>query len=260
MTSLRSTLSAGRSRVEQTDLGQDLAALYRRLRRPRAVTLYGVRLQIDPAWPSDLISGIYRGWYEVPEARVLRATLRPEDRYFEVGASLGVMMTIACGIVGDARVTAVEANPRAIPVATDVARRNGFSPEIVHAVLGDDDRPHPFWVLDRVLDSSLTPTPGAEEVSVPGRSFTAELERCAATYLMIDIEGGEIELLDRSLPAGVRAICMEVHPAIVGHAAVQRLLQGLMAQGFVLDTTISGAQVVFLSRDAAGATGSAAGA
>ena len=100
-----------------------------------------------------------------------------------------------------------------------------------------------FWA------SSLEPGPGATPVTVAGHSFDEELARLGTTYLMLDIEGGEVALLmNHALPPHVRAVCMEVHPEIVGDEAVQSLLRKLMDEGLVLDTRVSGEAVVFLER------------
>jgi len=237
------------SRIRNSNLGRDIAIRYRLIRKPRQVVIHGVTLEIDRTWAPHIIEVIYRDDYERPEAHVLQATLRASDRYFEIGASIGVIMTIACKIVGDRRVTAVEANPSLIPVATETAAANGFNPEIINAVLGSDEKAHSFYLHEEFWASSLTPAPSARELTVPGRSFIGELQRTHATYLMLDIEGAEIELLDCQLPASVRGICMELHPTFVGHDRVQHLLQRLMAQGFTLDTEVSEMRTVFLFRE-----------
>ena len=231
------------------DLAYHARAQYRMLRRPSSVMIHGVHVKIDQAWPADLRDGLYRGTYESGEARVLRATLRPDDRYLEVGAGIGVISTIACQIVGAERVTSFEANPKLVRVAAHTLLDNGFyTPAIEHAILGETDGPRAFYVHDVFWESSLLLTPGAREITVPGRSWNGELERLRPSYLMIDAEGGEADLLNQRLPDGVRAVCVEMHPARIGHEGVQRLLQELMEQGFVLDTSLSGGQVCYLSR------------
>ena len=238
-------------RVQSSDLGQQVAVRYRTRARPDHVTVHGVELEVDRSWPERLLTGLYLGNYEGPEAHILRSTLRPDDRYFEVGASIGVIMTIACRIVGDKRVTAVEANPSLLPVAQATAARNGFRPTLINAILGDSDEEIPFHVLPEFWESSLIHQPGSHEVSVPGRVFATELARHETTYLMLDIEGAEMELLNGPLPCSVRAVAMEVHPDLVGPKAVQGLLRRLMDQGFVIDTKLSGPQVVYFSRSTA---------
>ncbi len=230
------------------DLAEPVARRYRLSIQPARVTVHGVNVDVDRSWFPPIRQGLYRGNYEAAEARVLMQSLRADDRYFEIGASLGVIMTIACGIVGDRSVIAYEANPDLVPIARRVAEINGYRPTVINAVLGESEEPVPFYVRDAFWESSLTPHEGARQVSVPGRLLAKELERADATYLMLDIEGAEIDLLRAPLPTGIRAVCMEVHPDSVGDQAVQALLQDLMSQGFILDTRISGSQVVFLCR------------
>ncbi len=121
---------------------------------------------------------------------------------------------------------------------------------IVNAVLTNDGGSNRrFYVREDFWGSSLLPSPGAREITVPARPFLAELERVGATYLVVDIEGGEAELLTPPLPASVRAVCVEVHPERIGDAAVEDLIEHLKGQGFILDRRSSGAQVLFLSRE-----------
>lgn len=234
------------------DLAHHALVQYRLLRRPPRSTIHGVVVDVDPAWPAELVTAIYHRAYEAREAAVLRATLRPNDRYLEIGAGIGVISTMACQVVGAEHVTSFEANPELVKAARHTLARNGFhTPAIEHAVLGETDEPRSFYVLDKFWESSLLPTPGAREITVPARSWDAELQRLRPSYLMIDAEGGEADLLDRTLPDSVRAVCVEMHPERIGHDRVQSLLQGLMSQGFVLDTVLSGMQVCYLSRSAA---------
>ena len=79
------------------------------------------------------------------------------------------------------------------------------------------------------------PSPDAQCIRVPVMSFHDELKRIRPTYLMIDIEGGEIELLARALPHHVRAVCVETHPAVTGEDALSRTMVSLIEDGFVLD-------------------------
>lgn len=208
----------------------------------------GINVTVERTWPAEIRRSIHRNEYELPELRILRDTLRPEDRYLEVGAAIGVVATAACAIVGDQRVTAVEANPGLIEIATRTARDNGYQPEIINAVLGDEEVPRTFYVHPWFWSSSLVAHEEATPVTVPGRSFLAELERTGATYLLVDIEGGEADLLDRPLPAAVRAICVELHPGAIGYERVNQLLATLMSQGFLIDPVACQRGCFFLSR------------
>jgi FkbM family methyltransferase len=223
---------------------------YRYAVRPTRVTLEGVQLELDERWATPAVrAALYRRWYEVPERQILEGTLRPEDRYLEVGAGIGFVMTCACRIVGAENVTAYEANPELALAAAATARRNGFEPTIVNAVLGERDGKTNFYVHDDFWVSSLTPSHGAEAIRVAVRAFRSELDRLKPTYLMVDIEGGEVALLGGDpLPDYVRAVCVEVHPATVGVDATQSLLVKLIGEGLHLDLAKSWNNVAFLRR------------
>ncbi len=211
--------------------------------------MHGVSVTVDPRWPRAIVGTLYDGRYEQYEAEVLRATLRSGDRYLEVGASIGVTTTIACQIVGDVNVTAVEADPELARAAARTAALNGHKPVTINAVLTNDGQAERrFYVREDFWGSSLFPSPGAREIVVPARPFLRELEETRATYLLVDIEGGEAELLAPSLPASVRAICLEVHPDRIGEEAVRGVIAGLTDQGFVLDSRLAEVQVLFFSR------------
>jgi len=238
-------------RVLTSPLLQGLIVQYRLLRRPRRVRVHGVTIAVDPAWPPTILDKLYDGSYECSEAQVLLATLRPSDQYLELGAGIGVLMTIACRILGDVNVTGVEADPALAQIAAETARRNGYRPATLNAVLTNNGVPERrFYVRDDFWTSSLLESTDGREIVVPARPFLAELERTRATYLVVDIEGGEAELLAPELPASVRAVCVEVHPDRIGDDAVQRLITHLINQGFVLDARLLGWQVLFFSREA----------
>lgn len=219
--------------------------------RPARITLAGVVLEFDDRWVTDNIrQRIYEGRYESGERLILEHTLVPGDRYLELGAGIGFITTCACRLIGADKVFAYEANPELAAFAADTARRNGFTPTVINAVLADAEGEIDFYVHEDFWSSTLLASQGGTPVRVPTRSFHDELARLQATYLMIDIEGGEVDLLDgERLPDCVRAVCLETHPAVVGAAAAQRTLNQLIEDGFMLDLAESGDGVAFLSRE-----------
>ena len=214
------------------------------------VRVHGVKLDLDDEWATPRIRrSLYMGWYERQEITALHKTLRGEDVYLELGSGVGVVATVVSRLIGSDRVTAYEGNPRVVEIARRTFARNGVSPTLINAILGDSTEDQVFYVRSDFWASSLEPGPGTTPVTVAGHSFDEELARLGTTYIMLDIEGGEVALLmNHALPPHVRAVCMEVHPEIVGGQVIQNLLRKLMDEGFVLDTRISGEAVVFLER------------
>jgi len=168
----------------------------RRLCRDPTRKLYGVRLELDDRWASPAIRhAIDAGWYEQPERRVLEATLRPDDRYLELGAGTGYITARACQLIGEARVVAYEAIPELAAVAAETAHRNGFHPAIFNAILGIEDGETDLFVDGDFWSSTTVATGAGHKIRVPVRSLDRELARTQSTYLMVDIEGGEVDLL-----------------------------------------------------------------
>jgi len=225
----------------------------RRLCRDQTRSLYGVRLEFDDRWASPAIRhAIDAGWYELEERRVLDATLRPDDRYLELGAGTGYITARACQLIGDARVVAYEAIPELAAVAGETAHRNGFHPAIFNAILGVEDGETDLFVASDFWDSTTVGARAGHKIRVPVRSLARELARTQATYLMVDIEGGEVDLLGTApLPDHVRAVCVELHPGVVGATPIQRLLVKLINEGFCLDLEKAVEWVVFLAREEA---------
>jgi FkbM family methyltransferase len=188
--------------------------------------------------------------YERDEYEILSATLCGQDRYLELGAGIGFLTTFACGRVGAENVTAFEANPELVSVARETASRNGFCPEIAHAVLGPDDGEAALVLADDFWNATAHGSWSAQTLSVPMRSFERELGRVAPSYLMVDIEGGETALFPHHpLPKSVRAICIELHPHLTGSAAIRELLIHLLSEGFVLDVSLARHSVLFFTRE-----------
>lgn len=231
--------------------GEDLRKVAWRYRPPDHLTYFGVRLALEDWWATPALrDALYHDYYERPEYEVVSATLRRGDRYLELGAGIGFLTTCACGIVGGENVFSYEANPELARLVTRTAHANGYEPTVENAVLGAQAGTVDFFVQPDFWGSSLKKAPEARRVTVPALSFAGVLEHVRPTYLTIDIEGGEIALLDGvTLPAWVRAICMEMHPDEVGVAATQELIVKLIAEGFALDLEVSRDGVAFFSRE-----------
>jgi FkbM family methyltransferase len=256
---LRSTRDATAAlRVDLGRLRADVRSLFWRLRQPSEISVRGVRLKLQDTWATPPIrEDIYADRYELREYEIITQTLRADDRYLELGAGIGFITTCACKLVGEGRVFAYEPNPQLAQVAESTARANGFRLSVTSAVLGPDDGEAEFFVTPDFWASSLRKAPEAVQIQVPMRSFAAELQRVKPSYLMVDIEGAEVELLrGEKLPGHVRAICMELHTEIVGLDSVRRLLSKLLDEGFSLDLAISGGSVAYLARADCSTTGS----
>jgi FkbM family methyltransferase len=213
---------------------------------PDRFILSGIELELG-AWATPNVrNALYAGIYEQPEREVLLASLKPDDVVLEVGAGCGFITTVAAGLAREVR--SFDANPELVPFARATVAHNGRTATVENAVLAREPAAEtvPFHVATEFWTSSLLPVPGARVVDVPLLDFSTARDGCS--YLIVDIEGGEIELLGGDL-SGVRAICVECHPALVGARQITKMLASLFEQGFALDLAVSRGLVLYLSRD-----------
>jgi FkbM family methyltransferase len=211
------------------------------------VDLRGVTLRLDAKWATPALrEAVFAGNYEAFEAEIVQATMGPEDRVVEVGCGIGFIGTLASRIVGDA-VHCYDANPDIAAIARETFDRNRVGATVTTAVLQHKPAAPTvqFHITENFCTSSLVPTPGSRPVSVPLLDVGAAITAHAATYLIVDIEGAETDLLLPPLPGSVRKLCVECHPAVV---RPEPMLASLLAQGFALSFEHSRPPVLYLER------------
>jgi FkbM family methyltransferase len=212
------------------------------------VSIDGVEVGLDEAWASPPVQGALRsGSYEWAERKVLAATLSPDDTYLELGCGIGLLATLAAARVGDRKVVAIEANPVIAEVARETASRNGHTFEVRNVVLLEDpvEAVPSFYVRPDFRESSLSPLPTVrrddeppeelKRIQVPSADAHGTIASVGASYLMVDIEGGETDLLRLSLPDCVMTICVDLHAEATGIDAQSEMVAALLANGFDLD-------------------------
>lgn len=189
---------------------------------------------ISPPLRERLVSGIF----EVPERALLTRFLLPGDRVLDLGAGAGLVSLTAARVVGDGSVVSVEANPQMHPALRRNFRRNGAARiELIKgAVVGadhaaDDVTLHVnpgFWSGSLYVNPQLRHVP----VAVRAKRLPQLLRRSRATVVVMDIEGAEAEVLARPLPAGVRLLVVELHPAFYGREGSDAIMAQMQGQGF----------------------------
>lgn len=211
---------------------------------------FGIRLPLRHALVTPPIRhDIYYGDYERKEVEIIRARLGADDRVLEVGAGIGFLSAFCARIVGDDSVFSYEANPALLPVIAEVHRRNGVRPTVTNVLLGSGDGERDFFVEPDFWASSLVRrTAAAARVSIRQIDLTAELRRVRPSFMIVDIEGGELEFFGLSEFPGVRRLCVEVHPDVIGNEGVTAMLDRLFALGFVVDFGCMRKNVFFLYR------------
>ena len=225
------------------------------------VILDGLEVFLDGPWASPKVrTALQTGSYERAERGVLTTTLSADDRYLELGCGIGILATLAARRVGDENVVAIDADPSISTVARDTASRNGHAIDVRNAVLLHEAAASTvdFYVRPDFRLSSLSPSPSKKEagdqlakprrVQVPVLDPSETIAEVNASYLMVDIEGGEIDLLGRPLPESVRTICVELHLETTDVGARSEMFAALLGSGFELDLGRSAQPVLLFVR------------
>jgi FkbM family methyltransferase len=216
--------------------------------------LRGVALDLpEHALRGGLAQALETGRYESAEADAIQRHLRPGDRFLDLGAGLGYLCCLAAQVLGPEAVMGVEAGPDTAELARANLDRNGFAAAGLRhgAVVAPGQggkvafgqRPA-FWAS--ALSGPAGFPANATVVEVPALPVDALLAEHAPTVLCCDIEGAELEVLAAPLPAPLRVIVTEIHPALYGLAGTKRLFDALSASGFAFSPQgARGATVVF---------------
>jgi FkbM family methyltransferase len=227
-----------------------LKKLLHRVHRPQWQQVAGIDLPLKhPLITPPIQRDIYFGDYERKELDVIERRLEPGDKVMEVGAGIGFLSAYCARVLGDDRVFAYEANPALLELVGVVHARNKVHPQVVQALLGEGDGERDFFVEPDFWASSLVRrSPKAKGVRIRQIDFNSELRRVAPSFLIVDVEGGEYELLRNADLSAVSKLCLEVHPDVLGNARVSGVFARLIAAGLALDFTLMRKNVFYFYR------------
>ncbi len=176
--------------------------------------------------------------YEAGEARAAASVVKAGDVVLELGSGLGFISSYLRKHTPAGRIVCVEANPHLIPYIQRVHQLNAvFEAKVIHGIASasDGDAAVPFYCRRDFWASSLAPEPAYEHVaSVPAIPFSKLVSEHRPDILVMDIEGGEHQLLAVQAIDGVRAVVLEVHPVVYGEAGVRVVRDHLARLSFQL--------------------------
>lgn len=218
-------------------------------------SLSGLELSLPEALLTEPIKNmIDNGWYEIEEMRALRAHLRSDDTFLEIGGGMGYIAALCARTISAERVTTVEPNPEMIPTLRKNLADNGFdAAAVLHAVVVPEITaqtetfylPHSFWAASV---SEIGMEGAYQAVTVPAISLADLLEEKQPTVLMVDAEGAEAEFFKSNLPDVLRLIVLELHPDKYPLSAIREIFQRLDHNGFVYQPKGSQGAVVCFER------------
>lgn len=200
----------------------------------KTVQLPGAKVSVDERHISKHVRGfIAANKYERDEFAIVSKTLKADDRVMEVGAGIGYLACYCASVIRDAsRLHCFEANPNLIPLIENNRALNGVEFTLHNALIGEGGGTATLYVPEDFWSASLAPREDAEALTVPMADAQETLQALSPTYLIMDIEGGEVDLLPQLDLSSVQQICVEVHPEKTGQGAIDELLARLSEAGF----------------------------
>ncbi|WP_300074102.1 FkbM family methyltransferase [uncultured Ruegeria sp.] len=172
------------------------------------------------------------GLYEIEELRAIEDHLEAGASVLDLGAGVG--FTSAAAMLAGARsVHAVEANKDLIPCIEEFLRTNcaGHQYSIQNAIAAESREHHKLFRRTNFLASSIFANgdlPVVEErLDVPSFSVDELLAEGAYSFLIMDIEGAEIEALMSSRLNGIQTLVVEVHPHLYSREKINQVVSRL---------------------------------
>ncbi|MDO8891127.1 MAG: FkbM family methyltransferase [Sulfurimicrobium sp.] len=219
-----------------------------------APDLAGVKLPIMHALSDNICAAIYDGYYEKGELSTFQSKLDKNDTVLEIGAGIGFLSSYCASQIGSENVFAYEANPQLEPLIRSVYSANGVQPTLKLGVLGEQAGQTTFYVTADFWASSLSrPSEPCKELIVPIHPLNEEIHRIHPTFLLMDIEGGEYDLIKIIDFHTIRKISAELHTDVLGQARIDEIRSIMNSAGFRIDDKLSHVipgvrEVLFLER------------
>lgn len=204
-----------------------------------AATFHNVGVPHSPFLNEKRVERLNAGTYEGAEIKGALSIIKSTDRVLELGAGIGVVGAAVALNCKPKVMVSYEANMRLIPTIENLYQSNGLSKKIElrnRVLIAGPDRPETltFYLKNSYLGSSLADSDkrATTPVEVITDSWDETLKEVKPTVLVMDIEGGELELLRHADLTGIRALVLEFHPGVYGKTGMREAKKILRDQGF----------------------------
>lgn len=218
-------------------------------RSPKYRTIKGIKIPIGKHISTDILEYIYLGSYETYELHLVELNLCQDDVVMEIGAGIGLISSYCAHKIGSNRVFAYEANPELESPIYNTYSLNNISPHLEISLIGNQEGKQTFYIEPSFWRSSTRPTTHqAKAIDIPVKSFNKEIKKINPSFLIIDIEGGEYELLKYADFYNVRKIMIELHPNLLNSEQIDFVKSKLNQAGFKINRKLSGNEELFLEK------------
>ncbi len=218
---------------------------------PKNVNIRGVKVPIlKEKLSPTVLEFIYMGDYEKQELKLVKGVLDKNDIVMELGTGLGLLSSYCAQKIGSERVFTYEANPGLEAYIRQTYQLNNVAPNLTICLLGERPGEQTFYVNESFFSSSTVRRNANDKpIQVPVKSFNEEIYKINPTFLILDIEGGEYELLKFADFHTIKKIVIEVHPHAIGQEKVDFVMSKLKNAGFYVNQNLSRGRELLLQRD-----------
>lgn len=235
------------------DIQRKIFSKYNLAIKPTFVTINNVKLYTNDQLLSPKIRNIlFQGKYEQEEISILKKVLERNDRILEVGAGLGFLSAYCSKKIDSSSVFAYEANPHLKQLIYKNYRINKVFPNLENCILENSDLKSKKFFIEKDFYSSSTfqRSDDANGTCVPVKNLNREINRIKPTFLIVDIEGGELDFFNEIKFNTIEKIILEVHPKIIGMRGTNSVIKKLLDSGYFLNTKLSVNNVLyFINKD-----------
>ncbi len=213
----------------------------RRTFEPKVVRHHGIRMLTSEVLSPEMRSTLFSGQYEDAEYQILSDALLPCDRVLEFGTGLGFVTTFCCLRCGSESVVTYEANPGMETYLRLNWKLNGVSPTLRLGLVSDRIGSGVLHVSDQSWSSSIFErNKCTRTIDVPLVRFSMAIEDVKPTFVVMDIEGGEVKLVREPIPPCVSKFLIEYHESLTGPESAAQVHEWLLSSGFALVRELPG--------------------
>lgn len=202
--------------------------------RRSVVTVGGVTLPVahDLSW--KVKKRLFTGRYEETEHRLLSKYLREDDKVVDLGAGLGFLTTFSAKKCGSESVVAYEASPEIVKLAKKTFELNDVNPRIEEkAICSSSQKRKILYLREDFWSASLEEgDEHTDQVIVDTVSLNDVFVKHWPSFVIMDIEGSELEFVSTPIPMCLRTCIIEVHPNKTSENVVTKVHSWLDKEGF----------------------------
>jgi hypothetical protein len=126
---------------------------------------------------------------------------------------------------------------------------NGVAVDVRNAILADRDGEAPFYIAAHFWGSTTRRTRRAlAEISVPMTPVMSVMAEVRPDVVIIDIEGGEHDLISAIDALDARAVVMELHARVLRPDELNGVFTRMFALGYAYSCDVSGGPIVAFER------------